>query len=138
MVLCLLRRHAQNSKLSTDSLILRILHLIGLALHEEQDDVDKNFTDSNQSYSFKFLEKSVLQNKKTNSFFIKSYKTEDNLIKLLTDLINMQNNEQFKQLATWINDYSQKLLKLKHKIDQQKSQSEGTTSKEEEKVLKNR
>lgn len=48
----------------------------------------------------------------------------------------MQNNEQFKLLAIWINDYSQKLLKLKHIIDQQKSQSEGTTSLEEEKVLK--
>lgn len=136
IVLCILRRQSQNSKLNTDGLILRALHLIGLALHEEQDDVDKNFNDSNQSYSFKFLEKSVLQNKKSNSFFIKSYKTEDNLIKLLTDLINMQNNEQFKLLAIWVNDYSQKLLKLKHKIDQQKSQTEASTSLEEEKVLK--
>ncbi|CAF0875440.1 unnamed protein product [Brachionus calyciflorus] len=141
LILCILRRQAQKSKLVTDGIILRILHLIGLALHEEQDDIDTNVQDqATMTYKFKFLEKSILNNNKKSSLFsIKSFKTEDNLLKILTDLIAMPNNEAFKNLAKWINEYSQKLLQLKHKIDQQKTQSteEGPSSiQEEEKALK--
>lgn len=140
IVFCLIRRQIHQSKLSTYGQILRILHLVGLALYEEQDDVDKNIQslESNQTYLFKFLDKSVLNKKKTSLFSIKTFKTEDNLVKLLEDLINVTNNEPFKQMVIWINDYSLKLLKLKHKIDQQKSQQagEGTSRMEEEKALK--
>lgn len=139
IVFCLLRRQINKSKLCTDGQIQRLLHLVGLALYEEQDDVDKNIQtlESNQAYLFKFLEKSVLNKKKNSLFSIKSFKTEDNLVKLLENLINISNNESYKQMAVWINDYALKLLKLKHKIDQQKSQHicEGTSKVEEEKAM---
>lgn len=108
----------------TSGQILRILHLIGLALYEEQDDVDKNIQslENKETYLFKFLEKSVLSKKKSSLFSIKSFKTEDNLVKILDDLINMDKNDSFKQMAIWVNDYLLKLLKLKHKIDQHKIQ----------------
>jgi hypothetical protein len=35
-------------------------------------------------------------------------------------LSTSNNNEQYKLLADWVLDYSQRLLKLKHKIEQQK------------------
>lgn len=126
----------------TSGQIMRILHLIGLALYEEQDDVDKNIQslENNETYLFKFLEKSLLNKKKSSLFSIKSFKTEDNLVKLLDDLINTDKNESFKQMAIWINDYLLKLLKLKHKIDQQKIQldKEGASGLDAEKELKDK
>lgn len=124
-----------------------MLYLIGLALHEEQDEIDKNFQtiSENSFYIFKFLEKSILSNKKSSSLFsVKSFKSDDNLIKLLSDLEPFISTESYKLLANWVLEYSQRLLKLKHKIDQQKNLSEdsckATTSsalsESEERVLK--
>lgn len=138
------------------------MHLIGLALHEEQDDVDKNFTAVNdksqqQQSAFKFLEKSLtpLANptnssssntkinnnqppqKKSNlsSFSIKSFqlssssqqssaKPDESLSRLLADITPLiANNQQPKLLTDWVLDYAHRLLKLKHKIDEQQKQA---------------
>jgi septal ring factor EnvC (AmiA/AmiB activator) len=109
--------------------------LIGIALYEEQDDVDKNFENDNANYSFKFLEKSIVYNsKKTFSLLsIKSLKTDDSLTKYLNEIAQMSDNdESHTLLAEWILEYAQKLLKLKHKIDQQKqinTEEQASTSK---------
>lgn len=117
---------------------LKALHLIALALHEEQDDVDTSFAnDSCSQLEFKFLEKSVIainqanssNNKKSSLFSLaKSLTTKNSnheetttLTKLLTDIHSqVSNNNQVKLLIEWLLDYSHRLLKLKHKIDEQK------------------
>lgn len=103
-------------------------------MHEEQDDVDKNFKNDNATYAFKFLEKSILNNfgtqrKSTASTIFNALKSnnkvEENLLKLLCSISGLSNkNEQYKLLTEWVLNYSQKLLKLKHKIEQQKQMVE--------------
>jgi hypothetical protein len=115
-----------------------VLYLIGLALHEEQDEVDKKFSSETSSQSeFKFLEKSVLLNNQSSSgskkssllslakSLAKGSKDEAalTLTKVLTDvnnLVSANNNPQAKLLVEWVMEYSHRLLKLKHKIDEEK------------------
>ena len=119
-----------------------MLYLIGLALHEEQDEVDKKFSSETSSQSeFKFLEKSVLLNNQSSSSsssgskkssllslaksLAKGSKDEASLTltKVLTDvnnLVSANNNPQAKLLVEWVMEYSHRLLKLKHKIDEEK------------------
>lgn len=119
-----------------------MLYLIGLALHEEQDEVDKKFSSETSSQSeFKFLEKSVLLNNQSSSSsssgskkssllslaksLAKGSKDEAalTLTKVLTDvnnLVSANNNPQAKLLVEWVMEYSHRLLKLKHKIDEEK------------------
>lgn len=122
---------------------LKVLHLIGLALHEEQDEVDQNFSgEKNVQSEFKFLEKSTIQmssgsggtsNKKSTLLssiaktLSKSHSSSEDtqpqtLSKLLSDIhVQMSsNNAQVKLLIEWLLDYSHRLLKLKHKIDEHK------------------
>ncbi len=101
--------------------------MIGLALYEEQNDLDKNFVNENATYTFKFLEKSV-SNSKKSLFSIKSFKTDETLLKILNETISTVTTEPYKLLAVWILDYAQKLLKLKSKIDEQKQQAFASTS----------
>jgi hypothetical protein len=139
IVFIILRRFNNKSNLGSEGQLIRLLHLIGLALHEEQDDVDKNFdsfnTNETASCNFKFLEKTILNNpnssnkKSTSLFSIKSFKTEDNLTKMLNETVKVLTTESYKHLANWILDYSQRLLKLKHKIDQQKQNNTEDTAK---------
>ncbi len=98
--------------------------MIGLALYEEQNDVDKNFENKSSTNTFNFLEKCITSNKKS-IFSIKSFKSEETLTKLLNDVISTCTTESYKLLVTWALDYSQKLLKLKSKIDKQKMSEEG-------------
>ena len=117
-----------------------MLYLIGLALHEEQDEVDKKFSSETSSQSdFKFLEKSILNQSSSSSSsgskkssllslaksLAKGSKDEAalTLTKVLTDvnnLVSANNNPQAKLLVEWVMEYSHRLLKLKHKIDEEK------------------
>jgi E3 ubiquitin-protein ligase UBR2 len=129
MVTTVLNRFKTKSNLASEGQLMSVLHLIGLALYEEQDDVDQNFQADTTNYSFKFLEKSFLNKKSSSSsssfLSFKSLKSdENNLIKLLNDAILQISNEPYKQLAMWVLNYSKKLLKLKHKIDQQQQKQE--------------
>ena len=119
MVMCILRRFNNKSKLTSEGHLIRILHLVGLALYEEQNDLDKNFSNENATYTFKFLEKSVSSNKKS-LFSIKSFRTEETFIKLLEGTVCSLTTEPYKLLAAWTLDYSNRLIKLKSKIDEQK------------------
>ena len=105
--------------------------MIGLALYEEQDDLDQG-----SEYKFKFLYKAIIHCKSlttktsnlTDLFSIKSFKTGEtndlNLIKLLDDLISIENlTDQYKLLASYLNDYAKKLLKLKNKLSEQSAKS---------------
>ena len=132
IVFCILRRYSSKSKICSDGQLIRILHLIGLALHEEQDDVDKNIQNENVYYSFKFLDKSIINNSKkaVGLFSIKSFKVEESLTKYLSESIAAITTEPYKLLAEWALDYSQRLLKLKHKIDQQKNDEAKSSSTE--------
>jgi hypothetical protein len=105
----------------------KLLHLIGLALYEEQNDLDKNFVNENATYTFKFLEKSI-SNSEKSLFSIKSFKTDETLLKTLSETIETVTTEPYKLLAVWILDYSQKLLKLKTKIDEQKQLTFASTT----------
>lgn len=125
-----------------------MLHLIGLALHEEQDDVDRSFSrDASCHSEFKFLEKSMgltgqaatsSTHKKSSLLSLAkslasksaSSSQEDStttLTKLLSEIRGkVSKNVQVKLLVEWALDYSQRLLKLKHKIDEHKQISEVT------------
>ncbi len=67
-------------------------------------------------------------------FSIKSFKLEENLTKCLTDAVQQISAESYKHLANWIIDYSQTLLKQKHKIDQQKQNITATATASDESV----
>jgi hypothetical protein len=96
--------------------------LIGLALHEEQDDKDNKVQ---KETSFKFLEKSFLNksNKRSLELLVKlsSSKSGENLKKHLNDVISILSIDSYKYFSEWVLDYSQKLLKIKHKIDERSS-----------------
>lgn len=109
-------------------------------MHEEQDDVNQSLVSGDETRSeFKFLEKSALltttTSKKSNllSSLAKSLTSsksdnQQTLTKLLTDILAQvgNNNQQIKLLTEWALDYSQRLLKLKHKIDEQKQNDAST------------
>lgn len=66
-------------------------------------------------------------------FAIKSYKsgadTDLNLLKQLENIISIESlSDQYKLLATWLNDYAKRLVKLKNKIVGEQ------TSKEEQEM----
>lgn len=122
IVMCILRRFTQKSKLTSEGQFVRLMHLIGLALYEEQNDLDKNFESDQTAYEFSFLEKSIASGKKS-LFSLKVFKTDETLIKLLTQASEQAGTESFKHYVEWILNYSQRLLKLKNKIDEQKQQA---------------
>lgn len=121
-------------------------------MYEEQNDVDQT-----EESKFKFLDKTVSNLKimtlKTSSatdlFAIKSFKSDGsnlNLFKQLEDLIAIESlADQYKLLATWLNDYAKRLVKLKSKLSGEQTskeeaeisdeQSEETQAKEKRKNL---
>ena len=115
-------------------LYFKLLHLIGLALHEEQEDVDKKIQNESSTYSFKFLEKSFINKSKKSTDFLArlSSKSEENLIKYLTETVVILTTEPHSNthqlLADWTLQYAQKLLKLKHKVEQRSPSATSETS----------
>ena len=98
------------------------MHLVGLALHEEQADIDSQENLENPTYSFKFIEKSIINFKRPSSglFSFKSSKTEESLLKYLNEIAVSPNlPDQLKLLANWTIDYAQRLLKIKNKSNYQ-------------------
>jgi len=79
--------------------------LIGLALHEEQDDIDNKVQ---KESSFKFLEKSFLNksNKRSLEFLVKlsSSKSGENLKKHLNDGISILSIDTYKYFSEWVLD----------------------------------
>ena len=105
--------------------------MIGLALYEEQGDIDNKTTQKEST--FKFLEKSVLAKSKRSLEFLfdsrlfsSSSKNSENLIKNLSEAITVLSTESYKLLAEWVLDYSQQLLKIKFKIEGHLSPSSKT------------
>lgn len=102
--------------------------MIGLALHEEQDDIDNKVQ---KESLFKFLEKSFINknNKRSLEFLAKlssssSNKNSENLSKHLNDVISVMKTESYKYFTEWILGSAQKILKIKHKLDPSKSETE--------------
>ena len=102
--------------------------MIGLALHEEQDDIDNKVQ---KESSFKFLEKSFINknNKRSLEFLAKlssssSNKNSENLSKYLNDVISVMTTESYKYFTEWILGSAQKILKIKHKLDPSRFETE--------------
>ena len=99
-----------------------------MALYEEQEDLDKNINSEEKNYSFKFLEKSALNSRKSAA---KSLKTDDGLVQLLTEVSAQVALGQYKLLANWTLDLAKRIGKLKHKLEQQKQETVAGTSVEQ-------
>ena len=87
--------------------------MIGLALYEEQEDVDRNVNREEKIYTFKFLEKSTLSTRKSSATPAKSLKTDEGLVQLLSEVGGQVTAGQCKLLAAWTLEFTQRLRKLK-------------------------
>ena len=93
-----LNRCLSKSKYFSDGQLAKVLHLIGLALHKEKQDIDANIKNKIKLYEFKFLEKTV-QEKTDNN----------NLIELINKVVAAVTTNQYKLLSQWILEYAQSL-----------------------------
>jgi E3 ubiquitin-protein ligase UBR2 len=107
---CVLERIAQKSKYVSDGQLVRVLHLIGLALYEEQADFE----------NFNFLEKSFFITKDTiKKKVVVSPASGQSLGKKLNETISVLTTESYKLLAEWVLDTAEKLVRKKLNLDDQ-------------------
>ena len=109
VVLCVLRRFAAKSRLSNESQLVRALHLIALALYEEERDLNNSSRSSsaqsqpNKKFNFHFLQKAVVE-----------AGAGSNLLKCLSDCVALTaNHESHHLLAAWVLELAQQLHKRK-------------------------
>lgn len=86
-----------------------MLHLVGLALHKENSDIEDNAKNTIKLYTFKFLEKAV------------QTETKPSLLELLGECSSQLVTNQYKLLSLWILEYT-------HSLKDRKFVSESSTS----------